>query len=90
VAEGKGAGASVNGKGLKVAWDGISSEATGTIVARNAGVEEGVEDGIMGCGVETGLVAGAHPDKKIRANSKITRRRFMACKSGEMWVWLLE
>jgi hypothetical protein len=90
VAEGKGAGASVNGKGVKVASDGISSEATGTIVARNVAVEEGVEDGMMGCNVETGLVAGAHPDRKISATGRITRRRFMVCKLGEMWMWLLE
>ena len=89
VAEGKRAGASVSGKGVKVASMGATWVACETTVGRNFGVEDDVGDGIMSCGVGTGLADPAHPVRKIIATGRITRRRFMVWKLGETSMWLL-
>ena len=59
---------------------GIVAVAFGTTAVAYVGVEEGVEDGRISCGVDTEPAAGAQPDRMINTSESRPRRRFMVCK----------
>ena len=90
VAVGSGAGASLRGRGVEVFSMDIVAEASGAIAVTYVGVEVGVGDGGISCGVDTRLAVGTHPEKVINATGRRTRRRFMECKLGgaSAWKWV--
>jgi hypothetical protein len=82
------AGASFRGKGVEVSSMDIVAEASGATAVTYTGVKVGVGDGDISCGVDTGLAAGAHPEKMIKTIGRRTRGRFMGCRLGGESAWM--